>query len=100
VSWPALVLAPLVALLEQALSYALSTPLCQRQLGAWMHLVPAFSLLLVFVFIALALLDWRRRAGQPAGRFISGVSLAMGGLCALTIAAMWVPIWWLSPCAG
>jgi len=99
-SWPALVLAPTLALLEQALSYALSTPLCERQLGAWLHLVPATGLVLVLACTALALLDWRRRAGQPAGRFVSGMSLAMGGLCALTIAAMWLPIWWLSPCAG
>ncbi|HEY9024744.1 MAG TPA: hypothetical protein VIO33_22960 [Burkholderiaceae bacterium] len=99
-SWPALLLAPLLALLEQALAYALSTPLCQRQMGPWLHLVPAVSLVLVLVCSALALVDWRRRAGQPAGRFISGVSLGMGALCALTIAAMWVPIGWLSPCAG
>ena len=99
-SWPALLLAPLLALLEQALSYALSTPLCQRQLGALLHLVPASTLLLVLVCTALALVDWHRRAGRPAGRFVSGMALGMGGLCALTIAAMWAPIGWLSPCTG
>ena len=99
-SWPALLLAPLLALLEQTLAYALSTPLCQRQMGAWLHLVPAVTLVLVLACTALALVDWRRRAEQSAGRFISGVSIGMGGLCALTIAAMWWPIGWLSPCAG
>ncbi|HEX6706663.1 MAG TPA: hypothetical protein VF169_18030 [Albitalea sp.] len=109
--WPALLLAPVLALAEQSIVYALATPACQSQREAWMHAVP-------FVFVALTLaltaLAWReaRRlraegaahpdADAPALRryFVACVAVGSGALSSLVIAAMWVPQWVLSACAS
>ena len=111
--WPALLLAPLLVLAEQALVYALTTPLCNSQHGAWLHALPALALLAVLACTALAAGDARiarrheQKPDEPvdAGRrrlqrvFLARAATGVGALSALSLVALWIPLWVLSPCA-
>jgi hypothetical protein len=109
-SWPALILAPLLALAEQALAYALATPGCAHQQGASLHTVPLVFLLATLAATALAWGDARRHAASAghadddrmgANRhFIACAATGVGALASLAIVAMWVPLWWLPPCVS
>jgi hypothetical protein len=117
-SWPALLLAPLFVLGELSLAYALVTPSCARQDRSALHALAIVSLLAVLAMTAMAWRDWRRHvgadapaaAGAPAvtradgdsasqrPHFIALVAVIVGALSALVCAALWLPIWLLSPC--
>jgi hypothetical protein len=108
-SWPALILAPLLALAEQALAYALATPGCAHQQGATLHVVPLVFLLATLAMTALAWVDARRHAAgghadadRPGNNrhFIACAATGVGGLSCLAILAMWVPLWWLPACVS
>ena len=110
-TWPALLLAPLLALGEEAIVYSLATPTCQTQREAWLHGVP---LVFVMVTIALTVMAWteaRRLRGDPVPHldadrralrryFLACVAAGLGALSTLVIVALWVPQWVLSPCAS
>jgi hypothetical protein len=96
-SWPALLLAPLVVLGQLSLAYSLVTPSCAGQDRSALHAVAALSLLLVLAMTALAWRGWRYAAGERA-RFVALVSVIVGALSALVCVALWLPIWLLSPC--
>ena len=111
-SWPALLLAPLLALGVQSIAYSLVTPSCAHQDGGTLHLLSAATLLLAVLATAIAGVGWRRaHATRPrpadagavdleGGRdlFLARVATLVGAFSALTIAAMWIPVWFLSPC--
>ena len=110
--WLALLIAPSLALACQSLLYALVTPACGAQSSAGLHAVAAVSLALAALFTALAGAERRARAASPGRtgdsdsadpatgrRFLATVSMAVGALSALAIAAMWIGVWVLSPCA-
>jgi hypothetical protein len=117
-SWPALLLAPLIALGELSLAYSLVTPSCAHQSRGGLHAVALVALLAVLAMTAMAWLDWRRHLGQEpratagspavtrsdAGttehrpHFIAVMAVVVGALSALVCATMWLPIWILSPC--
>jgi hypothetical protein len=120
-SWPALLLAPLVALGDLSLIYSLVTPSCARQDRAALHAVAIVSLLAVLAMTAMAWRAWHRDASRSmnavdaaaGGRavtrsdsdgeqhrphFIALVSVIVGALSALVCAVLWLPIWVLSPC--
>ena len=110
-SWPALLLAPLLALTEQSIVYSLSTPTCQTQREAWLHGVPLVFFLATLALTALAWLEARRLRGGDAPHldadrralrryFVAWMAVGAGALSSLAIAALWVPQWVLSPCAG
>jgi hypothetical protein len=110
-SWPALILAPLLALAEQALAYALATPGCAHQHDAVLHVVPLGFLLAALATTAMAWADARRRAPEGGGHadadrlganryFIACAATGVGALASLAIVAMWVPLWWLPPCVS
>lgn len=111
--WPALLLTPLLALGMQSLAYSLVTPSCARQSGAALHAVAAAALLAAIVLTVLAGLGWRHtsEAAQERGEaradrdgprdlFISRTATLVGAFSSLTIAAMWIPLWLLSPCSN
>jgi heme/copper-type cytochrome/quinol oxidase subunit 3 len=106
--WPALLLAPLVALGEQSIVYALSTPTCQTQREAWLHGVPIVALVLTLLFTAMAAIEWRRlaaagTAGHPMHQrrfFLAQMAVGCGALSCLIVLALWLPQWVLSPCAA
>ena len=109
--WPALLLAPLLALGEQALVYALATPACRAQAGAWLHAVPLGFLLATAVLTGLAWAEARRlkrahgapvpgdtdRHG-PQQLFLARVATWSGALSLLVLVALWIPQWVLPAC--
>ena len=112
-SWPALLLAPLLTLAEQSIAYALATPACQAQREPWLHAVPLGFLALTLMFTAMAWVESRRlqldgmdRPHVDADRFVlrryfvARVAVGVGALSSLVIVAMWIPQWVLSPCAS
>jgi len=108
-NWPALLLAPALALANLSITYALVPPSCERQDSAPLHLVSASILLLCALFSWQAWRNWRatrggaapdgdRLAERPA--FVSLVALMVGALSSLAVLAQWFPSWMLSPCAS
>ena len=111
-AWPALLIAPMLALAEQSVVYALATPACQTQHEALMHGVPLAFLVLTLLFTSMAwtrLRRLRRESAPPPHAdadlgplrdyFLTRMAVWSGALSSLVIAAMWVPQWVLSPCA-
>ena len=116
-SWPALLLAPIVVLGQQSIAYSLVTPACAQQSRSVLHAVAAVSFVLVLAMTAMA---WRAWRGHPAPshgaggerdvtvadgggasarpRFVDLVAVVVGALSALVCIALWLPIWMLSPC--
>jgi small-conductance mechanosensitive channel len=120
-SWPALLLAPLIALVELSIAYALVSPACASQDRSSLHAVAVVSLLVVLVMTALAWRDRRGHAAAPRGaarergsprdvtradsdaaderpHFVAQMAVVVGALSALVCVALWVPVWFLSPC--
>ena len=109
--WPALLLTPLLALGMQSLAYALVTPSCARQSGTALHALAAAALVLALGLTALAALAWRRASAAarergearadrdgPRDLFLSRTATLVGVFSSLTIVALWIPLWLLSPC--
>jgi hypothetical protein len=71
-SWPALLLAPLIALSELSIAYALVSPSCASQDRTLLHAVAAVSLFLV---LAMTVLAWREWHGDGD---VSGVGVGVG----------------------
>jgi len=106
--WPALVLAPLLALAHVALGHAMATPSCAAQDD---HSIPLLSLGLLAATLALtwmAAVEARRRRARAAREplegaasrppFIARVATWNGALSALVIAAQAIAPWMLSAC--
>jgi len=122
-SWPALLLGPLVVLCDLSIVFALVGPACENQSRSVLHGVSIASLAVVAVMTLLAWRGWRDqlRAGpdralaadahalpsvtradlHSAGhrpQFVALVGLVLGALSLLVCVALWLPIWLLSPC--
>lgn len=103
--WLALLLAPLLALTDQSVGYAVSGWACSHQQTFATHGVHFVLLAAVLVSTLLAWQLWRATAPGPSTphevevrHFLAGLATASGALSALVIAAMWYPSWVLSPC--
>jgi len=106
-NWPALLLAPSLALASQSVIYALVTPSCKVQTMLAPQLVSALTLLVCLLFTWAAWRNWKAapapQPGDAAARrpsFIAIVSCVVGALSCLVVLAMWFPQWVLSPCAS
>ena len=110
-AWPALLIAPLLALLHVSVAFALVTPSCATQQVAWMHTASAGLLILALIFTAMAVVrSGRLGPRQPVGadsdemdnraRFVAWVAAMTGALSSLVIVAIWIPQWLLSPCVA
>jgi hypothetical protein len=109
-NWPAMLLAPTLALANLAITYSLTTPACARQSQLSPNLVSAVILLVCLWFTVQAGRNWLAHgAGQPAlpedsaperERFVALVSVMVGALSCLAVLAQWFPQWILSPCAN
>jgi hypothetical protein len=109
-NWPALLLAPSLALTNLAITYALVTPACARQS------MVAPNVLTGLVLAACAWMSWRawrnwkvgRSLGRAAARdhvpdrppFVAFVAALVGALSCLAVLGQWFPQWVLSPCAA
>jgi hypothetical protein len=108
-NWPALLLAPSLALTNLSITYALATPECSRQSDVAMNLVSVAILAICLWFTFQAWRNWlaqgggnpppREDAAALNGRFISAVAGMVGMLSCLVVVAQWFPQWVLSPCA-
>ena len=120
-SWPALLVAPLLALTQLSIAYSLVDVSWETQSRAGLHAVAALFVLLVAITVAMAWQGWRRQAAALAGDarsdvqrhpvtaadghraehrppFLAMVSLLTGALSLLVTIALWLPVWFLSPC--
>lgn len=106
-SWPALIVAPLLALGCQVVMYALVTPSCSIQTRVLIHAVAAASLLAVAVLLVLAVREWHGTGVLPSvdsdmphnmRRFLAATGIGMAALSGLVILVMWMAVWVLSPC--
>ena len=103
--WFSLLVAPLLALTDQSISYAAAGWTCARQNAFVAHGVHA---LFLAGTIAAAVVAWRlwneTRATAPGDErtasrhFLAGLGIAAAVSAAAIIVAMWVPNWLLSPC--
>jgi hypothetical protein len=94
--WPALLLAPLLALASIAFGYALVEPACTRE-AHWM--VHASTLLFLAAALGTTVLAWGElRVTQERGKFLALVSTWTGAFFSLVIAAQGLTQAILSPC--
>jgi len=114
-AWPALLLAPLLALGDVSLVYALVSPSCARQDSTALHSVAAVSLVLALAMTAMAWRHWRAAAPTSGGvtaatysdgsvaearrSFVALVATLAGALSSLVIVAVWLPVWVLPACS-
>jgi hypothetical protein len=104
--WLALIVAPLLALADQTVAFALVGPGCASQSTALLHTTHALFLALTIVATVAAWRSWLATAAAPAAagngvvqrRFLAGVATTVAALSAAAIAAMWIPTWMISPC--
>jgi hypothetical protein len=108
-NWPALLVAPMLALSDQTTAYTLVGWSCASQQGWPVH---AAHLLFALATIAVSLPAWlnfTRDVGHPKGdegaigdrpRFLAMCGAFVGLLSLGVILAMWYPTWVLSPCFG
>ena len=109
-NWPALLLAPTLALTNLSITYALVTPACTRQSMVAPNVVTAVVLAVCVWMSWAAWRNWRegRSLGREAARdhvpdrppFVALVAALVGALSCLAILAQWFPQWVLSPCAA
>ena len=109
-NWPALLLAPSLALTNLAITYALVTPACTRQSMVAPNVITGLMLAACAWMSWAAWRNWKagRSIGRSAARdhvpdrppFIALVAALVGALSCLAILAQWFPQWVLSPCAA
>ena len=120
--WPGLLAAPLIALAQQSITYALVTPSCGHQTRAALHSVAAVAFAITLALTVHAALGWMhaRRDTRPADQrgdmqaalqdsappdgqrhhVLLLIATLTAALASLASAAMWFPIWVLSPCSN
>jgi hypothetical protein len=101
--WFALLVAPMMALADQGISYAAAGWTCARQNAFVGHAVHAifFAGAVTAALLAWQLwLETRASADEHTAsrHFLAGIGIASAALAAAVIAAMWIPNWVLSPC--
>lgn len=101
----ALLLAPILALLDQGVALSITAWACRGQHGLALHVVHGAFALAVAAAIWLAWQRWRETANggaaseQNARRHsFAGMAVAISALSLLVILAMWFPTWVLSSC--
>jgi type IV secretory pathway VirB2 component (pilin) len=107
-TWLALIVAPLIALFDQAIAFALVGWACAHQSTLPLHLAH-LTCLLVTLGIAVAAVASPDRGNaarphpadtMPQRRFLARVAGPVATLAALAIVAMWSSTWMISPCSA
>jgi len=91
----ALIVAPLLALGDQSVAYAMVGWSCVHTGTLAIHALHLLSLAATVAAAAFAFVRWR---STPEHSFLAGIATAAATLSALTIVAMWIPVWLISPC--
>ena len=92
--WPALLIAPLIALTSISLGYALVTPACDYARPWLLHASTIFFLLLTVGTTALA---WMALA-EARREFLPLVAMWSGAFSSLVIAGQWLAVLLIPPC--
>ena len=101
----ALIVAPLLALADQSVAFALVGWACAHGSAALLHATHAVFLVLTLVLaagarqVAAHAVPGRRGAGLQL-RFLGGVAAAVALLSAVAIAVLWIPTWMIPACVG
>jgi hypothetical protein len=107
--WIALVVAPVLALMDQVVSFATVDWACAHQHGGVVHAVHALFLMVAMASTVPAFQAWREslRARNGSGNeavarrhFLASVALGVGALSTVTIASMWVTAWVIAVCSA
>ena len=104
-TWIALIVAPLVALADQAVAFAMVDWGCAHQSIWAVHLSHLVCLALATLAAWAAWSRWRETTvssgtGEATVQFhfLAGVAMMVATLSAVAIVAMWIPTWMVSPC--
>jgi hypothetical protein len=104
-TWLALLVAPVLALTDQSVAYALTSWVCAGYPRWALHLPHALLLAATLAATFLAWGAWREIAPGDDGRgvlsrrrLMAGAAIASGAFSSLVIVALWIPGWLLSPC--
>jgi len=102
-TWPALLLAPALALADQAVAFAVVGWACDQGRPWLVHLVHAACCMAALATLPSAWRGWKasRARTAPQGErvaFLAGLSVASATLSVLVIAAMSLPAWSIGPC--
>jgi len=89
-AWPALILAPLIALASVSAGYALVTPACERGWGWMLHATILGCLMLALAATALAWTEKRE--------FLGLVATWTGAFFSFVIAVQWLAQFVVTPC--
>jgi len=100
--WPALLLAPALALADQVIAFAVIGWACARAQPAVVHAVHVAFFVAALATLPAAWHAWKdSRMRQAAGEresFLAGLAVGSAALSALVIAAMSLPTWVIGPC--
>jgi len=102
-TWPALLLAPALALADQVVAFATVGWACARGLPGVEHAVHAVFFAAAAATLPAAWRAWRASrartaAGDERASFLAGLAIGSATLSALVIAAMSLPTWSIAPC--
>ena len=105
--WFALIVAPLLALADQSIAFAMVAWSCAHQTTTAMHVVHLSFLAATVASTAAAWQCWRETRPQGSVlhspvqiHFLAGVATAAAALSALTIIAMWSAAWIIASCVS
>jgi len=93
--WPALLLAPLVALGANHLGYALAAAACVRGTEWWLHATMATGFAVCVLTSVVAWHEFRMRDRQETLALVAAWS---GAFFALVVVAMWATRLFVDPC--
>ncbi len=103
--WVALLVAPLLALTDQSVAFAVVGWACAHQSAYAIHVVHLLFLALTAACALFAAGQWRAAGradanGESAARarFLFPLATASAALSALAIGAMWLPAWLIGSC--
>jgi len=101
--WPALLLAPALALADQVIGFAVVGWACARGQPVAVHAVHVAFLVAALATLPSAWREWkqgrtRRAAAGERASFLAGLAVGSAALSALVIAAMSLPTWVIGPC--
>jgi hypothetical protein len=101
--WPALLLAPALALADQVVALAVVGRACAQGQALYVHAVHAAFLAAAAATLPSAWRAWttsrmKRSASGERESFLAGLAVGSAALSVLVIAAMSLPAWWIGPC--
>jgi hypothetical protein len=104
--WLGLLVAPLIALADQIVSYAAVGWACVHGYGFAVHGAHALFLAAALAATLVAWPLWQAaRSARPGSeavaqrRFLAGLALLTGAFAVLVIATLWMPTWIIAPCS-